>query len=459
MTNDLYGLPVTCTSAETLNGINDFIHGFLSYQPKATNILAAADADPDCALANAYAAMLWMFLEAPVAPEKAAPYLARAQQAAKTGATPRETQVITATAAWVENDIPKLLEICDQIMTDHPRDMAVLKLAQYHLFNVGDATDMLRMALMALPEAEDIAYAHGMIAFGYEQCHLLDRAEAAARHAMSLQHDDAWAHHAIAHVMLTQGRVAEGAEFMESVAETWGGLNSFMRSHNWWHLALFYLSLGRHDDVRTAYDTHVWGLAKEYSQDQVGATSLLARMEFAGVDVGARWGDVADHVALRGADTVSPFLTLQYLYALARTGHSEANDLMQAIEARAGDESQHDHVAWRDVALPAAIGIMAHAHGNWDAAINNLSRALPRMAECGGSHAQRDLFEQIHLDALVRDGRASSAQQVLEMRRTYDPEGVPLNLMLGDIYAKSGLPVLAEEARARAARTLAAQHR
>ena len=45
------------------------------------------------------------------------------------------------------------------------------------------------------------------------------------------------------------------------------------------------------------------------------------------------------------------------------------------------------------------------------------------------------------------------------MRRTYDPEGVPLNLMLGDIYAKSGLPVLAEEARARAARTLAAQHR
>ncbi|MEH6647149.1 tetratricopeptide repeat protein [Sulfitobacter sp.] len=410
-------------------------------------------------MANAYAAMLWMFLEAPVAPQKAAPYLARAQQATKAGVTPREPQVIAATQAWVHNDIPKLLEICDQIMMDHPRDMAVLKLAQYHLFNLGDAAGMLRMALKALPEAEDIAYAHGMIAFGYEQCHLLDRAETAARHAMSLQHDDAWAHHAIAHVMLTQGRVAEGAKFMESVAETRGGLNSFMRSHNWWHLALFYLSLGQHDDVRTAYDTHVWGLAKEYSQDQVGATSLLARMEFVGVDVGARWGDVADHVALRGADTVSPFLTLQYLYALARTGHSEANDLMQAIEARAVDENQHDHVAWRDVALPAAIGIIAHAHGNWDAAINNLSRAFPRMAECGGSHAQRDLFEQIHLDALVRDGRASSAQQVLEMRHTYDPEGVPLNLMLGEVYAKSGLPTLAEEARARAARTLAAQHR
>jgi hypothetical protein len=458
MTHDLYGLPITCDTPETLSAIDDFIHGFLSYQPKATNILAAADAAPDCALANAYAALLWMFLEAPVAPQKAAPYLARAQ-AARDGITAREGLIIDAADAWVQDDVPKLLVICDEITSAHPRDMAVLKLTQYHLFNLGDAAGMLRAALKALPEAEDIAYAHGMIAFGYEQCHLLDRAEAAARHAMSLQHDEAWAHHAIAHVMLTQGRVAEGAAFLESVAETWSGLNSFMRSHNWWHLALFYLSLGRHDDVRRAYDTHVWGLAKDYSQDQVGAASLLARMEFAGVDVGDRWNDVAEHIAARGVDTVNPFLTLQYLYALARTERDEHATLMQAIEARATEPNHHDHVAWFEVALPAARGIVAHCAGNWDTAIAQMARALPRMSECGGSHAQRDLFEQIHLDALVQDGRASAAQQVLEMRRTYDPDGVPLNLMLGEVYAKSGLPTLAEEARERAQQTLSAQVR
>ncbi|WP_298858597.1 tetratricopeptide repeat protein [uncultured Sulfitobacter sp.] len=457
MTTDLYGLEVTCDKAATLTAINDFIHGFLSYQPKATNILAAADADPECALANAYAALLWMFLEAPVAPQKAAPYIVRAQEA-REGITTREGLIIDAAAAWTQNDVPNLLRICDEITTDHPRDMAVLKLAQYHLFNLGDATGMLRMALKALPEAEDIAYAHGMVAFGYEQCHLISRAERAARHAMALQHDEAWAHHAIAHVMLTEGRVAEGAAFMESVAKTWGGLNSFMRSHNWWHLALFYISLGRHDDVRKAYDTHVWGLAKNYSQDQVGATSLLARMEFAGVDVGDRWGDVADHVATRGADTVSPFLTLQYLYALARTSRPEARPLMQAIVARAQDDTQYDHIAWRDVALPAAQSIIAHSKGDWDTAITQMARALPRMSECGGSHAQRDLFEQIHLDALVKDGRASSAQQVLEMRRTYDPDGVPLNMLLGDIYDQTGLPALAAEARARANQTLISQN-
>lgn len=454
MPDDLYGLPVTCARPETLAAINDFIHGFLSYQPKATAVMEAADADPDCALANAYTALLWMFLEAPAAPANAAPYIARARAAAD-GVTAREALMIDAAAAWVEGDVPKLLEICDRITTDHPRDMTALKLAQYHLFNLGDAPAMLRMALKALPEADDIAYAHGMIAFGYEQCHLLPRAEAAARRAMELRHDEPWAHHALAHVMLTQGRVSEGAAFLEGVAETWSGLNSFMHSHNWWHLALFYLSLGRHEDVRRAFDTHVWGLAKEYSQDQVGAASLLARMEFAGVDVGDRWADVADHIAQRGADTVNPFLTLQYLYALGRTERPEAIPLMRAIEKRASDTDQHDHLAWRDVALPAARGILAHAQGDWSAAISQMAHALPRMAECGGSHAQRDLFEQIHLDALVRDGRASSAQQVLEMRRTYDPDGVPLNLLLGDVYAKTGLPALAEEARARAARTLA----
>lgn len=451
MTTDLYGLPITTQNPQTLQGINDFIHGFIAYETKAPNIIPTADADPACGLANAYAAMLWMFLEAPAAPAKAAPYMARARSADPS--TQREAQVIETIGHWVDGDIPAMLAGCDAITNDHPRDVTMLKLAQYHLFNTGDAAGMLRFALKALPDAVDIPYVHGMIAFGYEQCHLLDDAEAAARRAMSLRHDEPWAHHALAHVMLTQGRVSEGAAFLESVAGTWQPLNSFMRSHNWWHLALFYLSQGRHDDVRCAYDTHIWGLAKDYSQDQVGAVSLLARMEFAGVSVGDRWADVADHIALRGQDTVNAFLTLQYLYALGRTAKPEAQSLMAAIKARAADTRQHDHIAWAEVALPAARGIIAHSKGDWPTAITLLGQALPRMAECGGSHAQRDLFEQIHLDALVHDGRASAAQQVLEMRRTYDPDGVPLNMLLGDIYEKTGLPEQASMARARAEKT------
>ncbi len=448
MTTDLYGLPITRADDGARQGIDDFVHGFISFHPKAANVLAAAKANPDCALVNAYAAILYMLLEAPVAPKLAAPFLAAAE-AATDGITPREAAAVHAARLFHDGDIPALIALCEDTVRSHPRDMMMLKLGQYHTFNIGDFPAMLRIATHAFPRADDIAYAHGMLAFGFEECHLLDQAETAARAALAIRSDEAWAHHALAHIYLTRGQVTEGTAFLESVADTWAGLNSFMHSHNWWHLALFYISAGRHDDVRAAYDSHVWGLSKDYSQDQVGAVSLLARMEFAGVDVGDRWADVTAHIAKRGADTVSPFLTLQYLYALVRSGDPGQETLMTAIAARANDTARHDAPVWAQVALPAARGIVAHGAQDWAGVITHLGGVLPRMAECGGSHAQRDLFEQIHLDALIQSGQAARAQQVLEMRRTFDPDGVPLNLMLADAYDQNGLPDQAADARAR----------
>jgi hypothetical protein len=195
-------------------------------------------------------------------------------------------------------------------------------------------------------------------------------------------------------------------------------------------------------------------LAKDYSQDQVSAASLLARMELAGVDVGDRWEDVADHIAQRGADTVQPFLTMQYLYALARADKPEAEGLMAAVDARATAES-FDAPVWADVARPACVGLLAHTKGDFETCISALGQALPRMAETGGSHAQRDLFEQIHLDALMKAGRLATAQQVLELRRSYDPDGIPVNRMLADVYTRTGLPDQAAQAAARAEATAA----
>jgi tetratricopeptide (TPR) repeat protein len=451
MTTDILGNPVTVADPRTLLGIDDFIGGFLSYRDKAANVLPAAEADPESCLANAYAAMAWMFLEAPEAPQRAAPFVRHAVAAADR-ATPREAMNARMAAAWAADDIPGAIALCEEIARAHPRDLVSIKIGQYHLFNRGDSPGMLRMALHALPACEDMAYLHGMIAFGYEQCHLMAEAEEAARRALEIEPTDPWAHHALAHVMLTKGRIDEGIAFLEGVSPTWAGLNSFMRSHNWWHLTLFYISRGRVADALRSYDQNIWGIAKTYSQDQVGAASLLARLELAGIDVGDRWADVADHVARRGADTVNPFLTLQYLLALARTGRPEADTLMAAIRDRAAAPA-HDQAAWAEVALPAAEGILAHQRGEWALAVTRLAQSLPRMAEIGGSHAQRDLFEQIHLDALIRAGRASAAQQVLEMRRMYDPDGVPLNRALARVYTEAGLPMLADAAKARADRT------
>lgn len=445
MSTDILGNPITDTAPEVIAGINAFVRGFLAYETQAVQILGVIEGHPDSCLGNTYAGFLWMFLESPEAPARAAPFAARALAAEGTARERANAQVL---AAWVAGDIPCTIALCEDIARAYPTDLAILKLGQYHLFNLGDATGMLRMALHALPAGDQTPHVHGMIAFGFEQCHLLPEAEAAARRAMQIEPADPWAHHALAHVMLTQGRVDEGITFLESVAPLWEGLNSFMHTHNWWHLALFYLSRDQGADALAVYDRHVWACDKDYSQDQVGAVSLLARMEFAGVDVGDRWQDVASRIAARGADTVSPFLTLQYLFALARAGLPQAEALMTAIRARA-ETPAHDQGAWAEVALPAATGIMARARGNHAVAVRDLGRALPRMREIGGSHAQRDFFEQIHLDALLKGGDLSAAQQVLELRRGFDPDGIPLNRTLAMVYDAVGLPQQARVARAR----------
>jgi len=439
MAQDALGNEVSSREAATLAGIDDFVTGFLAYESKAANVMAAADADDGSVLANIYAGFSWMFLEAPTAPAMASKYLRRAEAAGVPNA--REALLLAQLRAWIADDIPGVQRLGAEIVRRWPRDLVSVKLDQYFSFNRGDAAAMLRVAQAVEADNADNPHIHGMLAFGYEQMHELAAAESAARRALSLKAKEPWAQHALAHVMLGTGRVREGVAFLGEAQKTWIDLNSFMYTHNWWHKALFHISLGDDAAVFDAYDNHVWGIEPGYSQDQVGAVSLLARMEIAGMDVGARWEDVARHMKGRSADTVQPFLTLQYLYGLARADYAEADQLMQAIEDKAATSSAFDRVVWQEVALPAARGVLAHARGQAAEAVRWLSRANPRMTEIGGSHAQRDLFGQLLLDAHLKAGNWQMAAQMLEMRRTWDPDGVPLNRALAE--ARSHLLVSA----------------
>lgn len=448
MRYDYLGNPVTADGDATLSGIDDFVGGFLGYEARALKVLAAAEADPENCLANAYAAALAMLGETERSAVDAAPYLARALAAAP-GASAREQSVAEFVARWQADDIPAALTLAEEHAARWPRDLALVKLHHYLAFNLGEAARMLRIGLAVEKQAADVPQLHGMLAFAYEQCHLIGDAERAAKRALNLTRKEPWAQHALAHVALTEGRIAEGAAFLDSVADTWTGLNSFMLTHLWWHRALFHLSRGELERALAIYDANCWGIAREYSQDQTGAVSLLARIEMAGLDVGARWQDLAPFLAARATDTVQPFLSLQYLYGLARAGRSEAETLLAAIERRARTAPGFVRPVWQKVALPAAKALAAHARGRPEDAVERLRAALPRLVEIGGSHAQRDLFELVYLDALTLSGRWSEAQQVLELRRRHDPDGVVLNRTLALAYDRLGLPAQAAMARAR----------
>jgi hypothetical protein len=445
MSTDSLGNAVTLAGDDSLPALNDFVEGFISSEARVANILQAQD-DPS-AIVQAYCAALHMFAETRDAAGNARPFLERAQ--ARAGqASPREQRFVAAVAAWVDGDVPGAIALLEEQVREHPRDLVALKLAQYHLFNRGDCPGMLRVALQAVAAAGDVPYLHGMLAFAWEQCHFLEEAEASARRAIAMRRKEPWAHHALAHVLVTQGRLREGHAFLQDVSPTWTGLNSFMVTHNWWHQALFALDLGRDDEVLAIHDRHVWSEVREYSQDQINAVSLLARAELAGMDVGNRWQDVGHYLAQRAHDHVLPFLDLQYLYGLARAGDVEAaRGWLASIEAHALRQDGADGVVWQRVCVPAARGLLAHATGDWKTAVEALGHALPRMVEIGGSHAQRDLFAQIHLDAMVRSGHLAGAQNVLQPLVRAQPESLRLRRQARRLYSALGLPSLASSLR------------
>ena len=75
MQPDILGNPLSAATDGTRRAVDDFVEGLLAYEARADSVIAAAAADTESCLVNAYAGMLWMLLEAKEAPQHAAPYL------------------------------------------------------------------------------------------------------------------------------------------------------------------------------------------------------------------------------------------------------------------------------------------------------------------------------------------------------------------------------------------------
>lgn len=463
MLTDAQGLGVSTDVPAAVDAIDRFRDAFLGYRNGANVILQAVEADPDCALGQALAGALFLFLEDGTARSRARPYLEAARRRiGRVG--DREEMLIAAIDAWRLGNTGQAASLHRLIAEEFPEDLISAKIGQYHYLNLGDLKNMLLIAERVQKANKSVAYAYGMRAFGLEQMNRLREAEVVGRQAISLQRAEPWAQHAVAHVMETQGRLTDGIAWLEQFADTWADCNSFMVSHNYWHLALFYLDRDAVDRVLDLYDNHVWAHWKAYSQDQANAISLLARLSMRGVDVGNRWDDVADHVlgvadgkkaagtVLRLHEHVEPFLDLHYLYALAKAGRRDAaTEMLESLQAHAAAELER-RPAWQQVALPAAVGISAHARGQWKVAAETLGPVLPRMQAIGGSHAQRDLFDQIHLHALLKAERYSDAAPILSARLKARPKVPILHRQQAVLLAGTGQTSAAAGARAEADR-------
>lgn len=404
MLKDAQGLEVSTNSYKTVDAINNFTNQALSYGKEALNVVKQGlVSDPTCAMLHAYVAAYFLSQENEQARMQAIRYL-RAAIKYSANITEREKLYIKAISAWATKKIDVAIALHETITDKYPRDLVSVQQGQYHYFYLGDKERLLNIAQKVLPQNEDNHFLYGMVAFGLEQCHQYEQAEAMGRTATSYNRNDPWAHHAVAHVMEAQARIDEGIAWMESLADTWASCNSMLYTHNWWHIALYYIERGDHLHVLQLYDTHIWGRARKDSpKDQVGAISLLLRLELRGVDVSEYWHSLAIYLLPRLHEHALPFQDLHYIYALARAGYTDwANEMRLSMHQHALSLPPYIRRQWLEVAIPAARGLVAYANGEYLNTVINFKPVLPRLHEIGGSHAQRQLFEQIYPDAIYK---------------------------------------------------------
>jgi hypothetical protein len=110
------------------------------------------------------------------------------------------------------------------------------------------------------------------------------------------------------------------------------------------------------------------------------------------------------------------FADTHYMMALAAEGPAGAAEaLLESLEGFAGEAGTEAEVA-HAIGLPLCRAVLAHRRGRYGEAVDALLPHRPALKRIGGSRAQRDLFEQLLIDAAVKSGRKALARALLSER-------------------------------------------
>ena len=169
--------------------------------------------------------------------------------------------------------------------------------------------------------------------------------------------------------MEMQGRHAEGIAWLDELERHWQGGNNLLH-HLWWHRALFHLERREFDAVLELYDERFRNLASPLTQaqpdlyiDVQNAASMLFRLERLGIDVGARWNEIADKAEARIGDCLSAFTLPHWMMALAATGReASARRMLDGMRAFGAGEGTVSASSARS-RCRSAEAVAAHRRG------------------------------------------------------------------------------------------------
>ncbi len=336
----------------------------------------------------------------------------------------RERRHKTALEAFFDADWHMAARRLDDIITEYPRDAVAIQVLHLLDFYRGDARNLRDRISRVLPEWNaGLPGYHavvGMHSFGLEECNQFDLAEEAGRRAVAMNAKDAWAIHAVAHVMEMRGRTEDGAQWLRQRTGDWS-VENFFSVHNWWHLALFELDQGRVDEVLRLYDDNIQADGSTVVLDMVDASALLWRLLVRGIEVGDRWQELADRWAPLAEDGFYAFNDFHGVMAFIGAGRS--NDVARVLAKQAARAADGDYngVVTREVGLPLTQALVDFARGQYAEATQALRMVRGIAQRFGGSNAQRDLLDLTLLEAASRAGQWALVKSLSGERTTMKP--------------------------------------
>jgi len=355
-----------------------------------------------------------------------------AAEALSDRANARERALTRALGAMVADDWETAGRRLDQVLVEYPTDAFALQTGQLIDFFRGDAANLRNRVARVLPAwhagLPGYSFVLGMYAFGLEECNQYAEAERAGRRALELDARDAWAVHAVAHVLEMQGRVNEGIDWLAARASDWcpdAGPAVGFACHNWWHLALFHLDRGDTGACLDILDQRILPGTGDYAIGMLDAAAMLWRLHLLDVPIGARFEPLADIWESRLAAEAGyyAFNDFHAALAFAATGRRDALAAtlaaQQAAAAAAGSGLQ---AITARAGIPLIDALVDYAGGRYAAAACKLADVRDTATQFGGSHAQRDLITLTLIDAARRGGERRLARHFLNERLSAKPE-------------------------------------
>jgi tetratricopeptide (TPR) repeat protein len=424
MMTDRYGNAVSTTNRRAIAAMDQAAEAMLGFRADPLALVDAAIAEqPDFVMGHALRAGLMVMAGEATAAAEGLRCVAAGE--AMGHANARERAHLAAARAWCEGDFSLAQARYGAISAEHPRDLFAMQVAHTTDFYLGNAPGLRDRPAAALRDwrqgEEGFAWLHGMQAFGLEECGDYERAEQSGRTALAVNPADAWATHAVAHVLEMQGRDREGVQFLGGREAHWSGA-ALLAVHNWWHLALYHLEHGEHEQVLAIYDRAVAPREGSVALELVDASAMLWRLMLRGVDTGERFAAVSAAWQAMGGAGYYAFSDLHAVMAHLGAGRADlVAEVLGAMRRAAAGRGSNARMT-RDIGLPLAEGFAAFAMGDAARAVWTMVPVAGQAIGFGGSDAQRDVIWLTLLEAALRAGEGSVARDLAARRLAAKPE-------------------------------------